>query len=434
MGTFNCRTKIANSPTSDRGLIHFDSNQCQFLGPLIALHECVKKILLCLMALSFLQISQAQVSCGTSVNSKSKSELQINYKEKEVLHFIKSHNIIPERFLNPIVERVSAFRFQNEDMGNALFASALSALGPRPSPQRDLLIQKFLAPLFDHYQAEFQNFTSRLPKGWPLRVHNLFELSKLGFKPDAYGTIQWRAEDSVHFLSLMKAEFSKKSGFDLIAANRLLVQMAYLHSSLSGNKKMMLSDLKAASDDFFLAEKLGHTFIPTIGEWDLANVTAQWHLRATVNMLPKSLNGKIQVHGGDGLSSIEGITHDHSHLVRWRLGAVAKSLGFNVKSSETFQSDAQISKALERALKKATHADREMLGNTVFFFVHEPEPLQLFIQKNQFLKTPEQAQQFAKMMRETLEKNSEFYPMMKNRFADFESAAAHLVQLIAIEM
>lgn len=241
----------------------------QFKGLQIALQLCVKRILVCLMALMQLQISQAQVSCRTSINSKSKPELQINYKEKQVVDFLRSHNIIPERILTPILERVSVFRYQNEDMGNAILASAFSVLGSRPSRQRDLLVQEFLSPLFDHYHTEFQKFTSQLPKGWSLRVHNLFELSKLGFKSDAYGTIEWRTQDSAHFLNLMKAQFSKKTGFDLVAANRLLVQMAYLHSSLSGSKKMSLSELKAASNDYFLTEKVNLLFILTIKDWDL---------------------------------------------------------------------------------------------------------------------------------------------------------------------
>lgn len=273
----------------------------------------MKKIFICLTALSLSQVSQAQVSCRASVNSKSKPELQINYKEKEVLHFIRSHNIISERILTPIIERVSVFRLQNEDMGNALLVSSLSALGPRPSRQKDLFIQEYLSPLFDHYHAEFQKFTSGLRKDIPGRVHNLFELSKLGFKADAYGTIQWRSEDSVHFLNIMKAEFSKKSGFDLVAANRLLVQMAYLHSSLTGDKKMSLSELKAASDDYLVSEQIGHQFMPTIGMWDIANATAQWHLPVTINMLPKSLNHQSSSHGRTDLTPLEGITHDHSH-------------------------------------------------------------------------------------------------------------------------
>ena len=242
-----------------------------------------------LFTLTISQVGQTQQLCRVSVKANSKAELPIKHKEKEVLQFIKSHNIIPERILVPILERVSASRLLSEDLGNALLASTLSALGPRPSRQRDLLIQEFLAPLFEHSRSEFQNFTSQLPKGWPLRVHNLFELSKLGFKADAYGTIQWTNQDSVHFLNLMKAEFSKKSGFDLVAANRFLLQMAYLHASLSGDRKMLLSDLNAASNDYFLSEKLGHFFIPTVGEWSMADVTAQWQLQPTIHILTRSL-------------------------------------------------------------------------------------------------------------------------------------------------
>lgn len=409
-------------------------------GLQFALATIVKRALIPLIffvAQALPPMAWAQVSCKFSVNKS--PPLETTYKQIEVVSFLRTQNILPEKWIQKIEQRSNLFRLQNEDMGNAILIHALSTLGTQPSRQKDLLVQRFLKPLFNHYLSEFQNFTSQLPKGWNLRVHNLFGLSRLGFIADAYGIIHWRQEDSAYFIQLMKTEFSKTMNFDLVAANRLLVQMAFLHSNLSGEKGMSLSQLKTASDQYLLAESIGHTFMPTIGEWDIANSAAQWHLNTTFNMLPLKLNKKTHIHGGDGLSAIEGITHDQSHVMNWRLGVMAEALGLNLKSSQDrkviLDRDNQLRTQIENALvnlKKSSDGaiDSKMLLNVIFFFIHQPEPLKEYIQSKARLNSSLAQKALVYKMRQSLEESGEFYPMIGNHFEQFEKAAEYWIQTL----
>jgi hypothetical protein len=394
-----------------------------------------------LIIFSFSHLSFASTACYQHVAKNKKPES--HYKQQEVVDFLFANRVLPEKLIQQIQDRVSLYSLRGEDMGNSILIHVFAALGPQASRQRDVLIEKFLKPIFDYYQKEFEDFSLKIPPGVTHRIPNQFGLSKLGFAADNYGFIHWKQDSSLKFIQLMKAEFSKKLGFDLVRANRLLVQMSLIHSVLSGQQKMLLSEVKRASDDYLFAESNGHVFIPTIGEWDLPNIVAQWHLRATVNMLPQQLSQKTIVHGGDGLSALEGITHDHDHVVRWRMGVVADSAGLKRNSTSQFSAllsqERKLVHAFDQALiahKKNPNSqiDQETLTYILFFFVHQPEPLTLFLKNPSEYKNLSKASELAQMMQKFYEENQNFYPMISANKEAFEMTSSYWIQLLANQM
>ncbi|MFN9067743.1 MAG: hypothetical protein ACK5V3_10985 [Bdellovibrionales bacterium] len=402
----------------------------------------MNKILILLFLYFSYQIpSWANKACFNEVSINKRPEA--NYKQLDISKFLEAHQILPERIINQIQNRVALYSLRGEDMGNALLIHAFAALGPQPSRQRDLLIEKFLKPLFDYYSNEFESFYSKIPPAVVRKVPNFFGLSKLGFTADAYGNINWSKENSLKFHNLMKKEFSKKMGFDLISANRMVIQMSLIHTARSGQLKMSLSEIKKASDDYFYAEALGHVFIPTLGEWNLSNIVAQWHLRATVNMLPQQLSTRTMVHGGDGLSALDGITHDHGHVVRWRMGVVAESLGIKKNQLPGDSKIKTYEKIILSAFDQALVAHKrspdlninpEILTHVLFFFVHQPESLVEFLDNPKLFQEISKAHELSNKMWNLYDNNRNFYPMIVASKEVFERTSSYWIRLLALHL
>ena len=388
----------------------------------------------------------AQKSCSGQLGGKptTKATPRESYTMREVQEFVIKNRILRSDILEKLTQEVLLFRLNNEDMGNSLFIGVLDKLGPNPSRQKDLMIAEFLSPLFDHYLDQFAQFTNRQAPATITRVQNFYGLSEYGFKPDSYNAFFWNKSMSEQMISTMKPLFSQKVGINLAQVNRMLVQIGYLHSMLTHQNKMSLAELKIASNEFELSIGAGHSFIPTIGEWDISNINAQWYMTSTVNMLPATLDQKIDVHGG--LSSIEGLTHDHGHFFSLRLKTLADVLELPPSLKRPYEIrralalDNKINFLVRKSLQlhhrlQTPKINPNILTNTIFFFIHQPEPMQIFLTalkagNTDWKANSESVISLAHEMRLQLEKHTEFYPNLGKEYDQFEVTARYWLQLI----
>jgi hypothetical protein len=229
--------------------------------------------------------------------------------------------------------------------------------------------------------------------------------------------------------------------------------MVYLHDALSGSGKMSLDSIEKASKDFSQIRLVGQHFIPTVGQWSVANIASQWFLSTTVNMLPPSLEGTNNVHGG--IDGLEGITHDHGHVNQSR---------FEVFSQVVFGSDPQsadqrvfrqmeaksneIARAWDRVTTKTlidlkqkgiTPADGSRLVYSIFFIVHEPRAFSALLNKiksgvNDWSVTSKDVSSLAAYLRKILEEEHDFYPNLGTDYDAFEKSAAFWISHIGPQM
>lgn len=375
---------------------------------------------------------------------ESSPKLRTKYNYSEIKDFVLKNDILPAAELRAASQEVILYRLGNEDMGNSFFLAVLEKLGPKPSLKKDSYIRKFLSPVFDLYLTQFKKFTEEQTNAFQIRVPNLYGLKKYGYATDKFGMISWNKATSKDLISKIESIILRQSSIDLNEVNQVLVQLGYIHSILSQQNKMTLRELQMASHDFEASLAMGHSFVPTIGEWDIANINAEWYLNVTVNMLPPKFDQQIDVHGG--LSTIEGLSHDHGHFFSLRLRALTKILNINEDlqnpedRSKVEQLDRLLKLAIQQALKtyhrqKDTTVNPDTLTNTLFFFIHQPEPLQIFLTGLQNGETNWNANSpsvisLAHEMRLQLEKNQEFYPNLGKKFNEFELAARYLIQLL----
>lgn len=360
-------------------------------------------------------------------------------KFNELKSFVISERIVSEAEFSRLEARILVFNLSSKDMGNAMFYSVLDFISARPSAKLDLLVNKYLRPVFAQYLNEFEAFSLTEAGKRRVEINALFGLEKSDL-PDMDGKVlRWSAKGSQKFIARLRAEFFRKNKFNLVAANQLLVQLTYLHSVLSHDQKLTPAELQKASEVFLSSLALGHVFIPAIGMWDITNINAQWFLGTTVNMLPPSLNHKTDVHGG--LSSVDGLAHDHGHFFEVRLKTVARLLNLEVninnrKRLENF--DQKLHELLLVTLHqiKSEHESNLVSGavltNTIFFFIHQPEALELFAHRlrdsslNWGINSLETAT-MARYMREQLEIHQNFFPNLGKDFATFEATARYWI-------
>lgn len=332
--------------------------------------------------------AQAQIGCR--VASQTAQTPKENYTAAEVEAFVYKNNVLPGQIVQKIKARLDLFRLTDEDLGNAFLMNVFAELGPYPSRRRDQMVSEFLSPVFWHSYKQFETFAAKLPKGWPIRVPNLFGLSSLGFKADAYGYIHWDQAASKKFLELMRTDFSKTMGFDLLAANRKLALVDFLQSQLRGDKTRTLQDLKFESDNYMAAENRGHVFFPKVRASNISDHLALWHLTAPNKRL-----------------TIPSIGAENNVKVR-----------------------AAITRALEtHAALNPYELDSSMLAKVVYVFMTQPRALIRLASNG--ARNPDS---FSNLLVTLAKENADLYPMIqKNEFAEFKVVADYWIRLLKDE-
>lgn len=345
----------------------------------------------------------------------------IAIKSTEIKKFVLENKIISAAEMQKIEDRLQVFNVNKKDMGNATLMAVLDVIGAKPSPRIDLIVDKYIRGIFLKYLHEFESFAVEKPE---MPIEALFGLR----------FSNWNSLTAKNFIAEMRHVFSQKQNFNLVHANHLLTQLTYIHSVLSHDKKMSSEEVTQASQSYLAAIKSGHVFIPAVGMWDITNINAQWFLKVTVNMLPETLNHKVDVHGG--LSALDGLTHDHGHVYNLRMASAARILGLKLKSENEARIrlfNDQLQQLIVASLKNRTQMQTEinpqLFAGLIFFFVHQPETLELFIKqlRNNRVDTIE----LARHMRQQLEIHQEFFPNLGKDFDGFERGARYWLTLFA---
>ena len=381
--------------------------------------------------LAFSAVATAAVRCEILFKPRNTllQEKASAIKFDEFKYFVLAEKILSVTEFRRLEEKILPFDLSSKDMGNAMFFAVLDFISAKPSPKLDLLVNKFLRPVFIKYLNEFETFIRTEAGKKPTIINGLFGLEKL----------IWSPKTAEEFVEKLYSEYFRNKNFNLRAANQLLVQLTYIHTVLNLDQKMTLAELEQASEGFLNSVATGHVFIPAVGMWDIANINAQWFLGTTVNMMPPSLNHKIDVHGG--LSSLDGLAHDHGHYYQVRLASTARLLKTEIKNlpaNEKF--DRKLHELLLATLTQirneaSTEISGTVLTNTIFFFIHQPEALELFMNKlkdrrlNWGPNSIESAA-MARFMREQLEIHQNFFPNLGKDFATFERTAKYWISAL----
>lgn len=359
----------------------------------------------------------------------------------ELRDFVISEKIISVSEFTKLEEKVLPFNLTSKDMGNAMFYSVLDFVSARPSAKLDLLVNRYLRPIFIQYLKEFEAYVETEVGKNRIEVELLFGLEKLDL-PDVDGKVlRWSAKSSQKFIARLYSKFYRKNNFNLIGANQLLVQLAYLHSALSRNQSLTATDYAKASEVFLSSLALGHVFIPAAGMWNTTNSNAQWFLGTTVNMLPPNLKQSINAHGP--LSLLDGLAHDHGHYLQLRIKTIGRLLNLEVNTSNKTKLenlDKKLHELFLAALREIksennTAVSGIVLTNMISYFLHQTNVLELFVNrlKDRNLDWgPNSAETaaMARVMREQLELNHNFYHYVGSDFVNFERTARYLISIL----
>lgn len=362
-------------------------------------------------------------------------------KFDELKQFVIDEKIMSVVDFRRLEDRILPFNLSSKDMGNAMFYAVFDFVSVRPSPKLDLLVNRYLRPVFIQYLNEFVAFAQTEVGKKRVEIELLFGLEKL-YLPDTDGKVfVWSAKNSQKFIARLNSEFYRKNNFNLIVANQLLVQLAYLHSVLSHSENLTSADLARASDAYLSSLTLGHVFIPAVGMWNTTNSNAQWFLGTTVNMLPPSLNHKINAHGP--LSLIDGLAHDHGHYYELRLKTIGRLLNVEVNINNKKRLEKLDEKLHELFLVTLHEIKTEnnaaisgtVLTNVISFFLHQTDVLEQFVNrlKDRRLDWGPNSMETvttARIMREQLELHQNFYHYVGTDFANFEKTARYLISML----